>query len=308
MKILVMGAGALGGYFGARLAFAGHDVTFVARGAHLEAMQKQGLRIESRCGDIRLSKVKAVEDVSKVETPDVVMLMVKTYDVEAAAIQLKPVLGPETLIVSCQNGVSAPDRIASVVGAGRVTPCVVYMPASIKEPGVIFHPAEFHRIGVGELDGSESKRIRAFADAVNASGPDCTISADIRATFWEKLIPLASLSAITCLTRLDIGPVRDTPSTRRLLLDAIDEAHAVARAVCPTVSAQAGAKARAILLEELGRDTHASMQDDLMRGKRLELNDLSGEIVRFGARHNVPTPFHSFATAALQPFVDGTPS
>ncbi len=307
MNILVMGAGALGGYFGARLAADGHDVTFVARGAHLAAMRAHGLRVESRCGDLHLETVQATDDPSGAPTPDVVLFMVKNYDVEPAARQVLPVLGPETLVITCQNGISAPERLAAVIGGDRVSPGVVYMPADIKEPGVIRHPVDFHRLVVGPQSGQAGVLLARFAEAVNAAGPVCEISADIHVTLWEKFIMLSSFSALTALTRLDIGPIREVPMTCQLLLDAVDEAEAVARADCPSLPEGVGGRVKEFMLNRLDPNVHASMQDDLLRGRRIEVNFLSGDIVRLGQRYGVPTPVHGFVTAALQPFANGRP-
>ena len=307
MQILVMGAGALGGYFGARLAADGHGVTFVARGAHLAAMRAQGLRIESRCGDLHIPTVHATDDPTEAPTPDIVLFMVKNYDLEAAARQMMPVLGPGTLVITCQNGISAPERLAAVIGPDRVVPGVVYMPADIREPGVIRHPVDFHRLVVGARSGPGASQLSDFAKAVMAAGPVCEISSDIRATLWEKFIMLSALSALTALTRLDIGPIREVPMTRQLLLDAVDEAEAVARADRPSLPEGVGGRVKDFMLNRLEPNLHASMQDDLLRGRRIEVNFLSGDIVRLGRRHGVATPVHGFVTAALQPFADGRP-
>ncbi len=308
MKIIVMGAGALGAYFGARLQAAGHDVTFVARGAHLEAMQTDGLRIESPLGDLTLEEVRATDDPAEAGEADVVLFMVKNYDVEAAARQLLPALGPRTIIVTAQNGVSAPKRLAAIVGSARVHPGAVYMPADIRAPGVIRHSSAFHRMAFGPLEGEAGETARAFADAVAASGPGCEISSNIRVTLWEKFILLSSLSAITALTRLDIGPIRDTPGTRDLLIRAVRESHAVGRADCPGLPDDAADRTLGFLLETIAPNVHASMLDDLNRGRRIELDYLSGDICRLGRTHGVPTPVHDFVTAALEPFVNGAPS
>ncbi len=307
MNILIMGAGALGSYFGGRLQAAGHDVTYVARGAHLEAMQSRGLKIESGAGDLTLPDVRAVAHPSEGPQPDAVFFLVKNYDVETAAETLLPSLGPETFVVTGQNGVSAPDRLARVIGEERVTPGVVRMPADIRAPGVVRHPTDSDELWVGEFDGSSSDRVTGYIDAVNAAGMAGSVSLDIRAALWTKLIMLSGFSALTALTRLDIGPVRENPDTRALLIAALEETAAVGHAVCPTLGADALEDARDFLLEVAPPNVHASMLDDLNRGKRIELNYLSGDIVRIGKEVGVPTPTHAFVAAALAPFVDGAP-
>jgi 2-dehydropantoate 2-reductase len=307
MKILVMGAGALGTYFGGRLQAAGHEVTLVARGAHLDALRKTGLRIESPAGDLYLPSVHASDDPAAGGTPDVVLFMVKTYDVEEAGRRLAPVLGPDTIVVTCQNGVGTPERLAPIVGAARVHPGAVYMPADVREPGVVRHSGAFHRLVFGSLSGPAGPMARAFAEAVRKAGPDCEIVDDIRAALWEKFVLLSSLAALTAVTRLDIGPIRDCPETKALLVHAVDEALAVGLADCPTLDPDAGKKALDLMLERMGAKVHASMLDDLQRGRRIELDDLSGEIVRRGRRHGIPTPVHAFVAAVLAPCVAGKP-
>ena len=308
MKILIMGAGALGGYFGARLQAAGHDVVYVARGAHLKAMQNKGLSIESGCGDFHLPRVQATDDPSSHRDVDAVIFMVKNYDVETAADLMAPAINDKTIVVTGQNGVSAPDRLAARLGPEQIFPGAVYMPADVKAPGVIRHPSDFHRIVVGSLSGTWSDTAHAFVDAVRASGPVCETAEDIRAMLWEKFVFLSSLAAMTCITRADAGPVRGTPETAQLLHQAISEAAAVGHAECPTLVPDVAEKVWTFFHEGIGPDVHSSMLDDLNRGKRLELNYLNGDIAARGAKHGIETPVHSFVTAALQMYVDGAPA
>lgn len=308
MRVMVMGAGALGGYFGARLAAAGHEVSFVARGAHLEAMRKDGLRVESPLGDLHLPDVAADADPAALPRPDWVLFMVKNRDVESAARALLPALGPETLVVTGQNGVSAPDRLGAIVGAKRVVAGVVVMPADIRAPGVIRHSAPFHRIVLGVPGTPVTPGCAAIVEALKGAGIEATAADDINARLWEKFAGLSTLAAITSLTRLDIGPIRESPQCRALLRAALEEASAVARACCPTLDEAAMERSWAMLTETLPPHTHASMQDDLLRGRPIELNWLSGEIVRLGAEKGVPTPVHAVVTAALQPYAEGAPA
>ena len=305
MRFLVMGAGALGGYFGGRLQGAGHDVTFVARGAQLEAMRQSGLRIESGAGDLTLDEVRAVADPAEAGPADVVLFMVKNYDLREAAEALAPVMGDETVVLTVQNGVTAPERLSRILGSDHVVPGVVRLPADVSAPGVIRHPVAFHKFLIGERSGEVTPRIRAIAEAIEGSGPECEITGDIEGALWRKMIMLSSMSAMTALTRLDIGPIRECPQSRDLLVACVNEAAAVGRVVCPSLTASDVTEAQTFLLETIDGHVHASMLDDLTRGKRLELNFLSGEIVRLGGRHGVPTPTHAFVTAALQPFVEG---
>ncbi len=307
MRFLVMGAGALGGYLGGRLQGAGYDVTFVARGDHLRAMESNGLRIESGAGNLTIEKVHAVSDPTEAEPADVILFMVKNYDLREAAEAVLPVMGDETIVLTVQNGVTAPERLTRILGADHVIPGVVRLPADVRAPGVVRHPVPLQEIVIGERSGDATARVRAVAEAIGASGPECKVTNDIEAALWRKMIMLSSMSAMTALTRLDIGPIRDCPQSRDLLVACVNEAAAVGRIECSSLTPEDVTAAQRFLLETVDDRVHASMLDDLNRGKRLELNFLSGEIVRLGGRLGVPTPTHAFVTAALQPFVMGPP-
>ncbi|MEX0287437.1 MAG: ketopantoate reductase family protein [Paracoccaceae bacterium] len=307
MDILVMGAGALGGYFGGRLAGAGHNVTFVARGAHLAAMQASGLRIESPVGDLHLPLVGAVGDPSEADPADVVLFLVKNRDVEGAARALGPVLKPDSVVVTLQNGVSAPVRLGAVIGPDRVVPGVAFIPAEVSEPGVVRHNAPLQKLVFGTGQKASANRLAELADALRNVGVDVSVSDDVEVMLWSKFVFLSALSAITTLTRLDIGPLRDTPETAGLLRQAMEETAAVGRVVCPGLPADI-VDTQFAFMENLPGSVHASMLDDLRRGKPLELNHLSGDVSRIGRKHGIATPLHDFVTAALQPFADGAPS
>lgn len=305
MRVTVFGAGALGGYFGARLQVQGHEVVFVARGAHLEAMQREGLRVESPAGDIHLPDVRAVADPRDAGEAQLILFMVKNYDVEAAAETLFPTLGPETLVLTVQNGVTAPDILGEVIGAERVLPGAVYMPADIKSPGVIRHSADFHRVVFGTDFPSLSSRVEEIGRAIEETGIEVTVSEDIRGVLWEKFLLMSASSSITALTRLSMGPVRETPETLALMRQLVAETGRVARAEHPAMAEDAEDKALNWLENIAPSGMHASMLDDLLRGKSLELNWLSGEVVRRGKRLGIDTPAHEFAVAALAPHAAG---
>jgi 2-dehydropantoate 2-reductase len=305
VRIVVLGAGALGGYFGARLQSSGHEVVYVARGAHLQAMQRGGLSVESPLGDITLPKVTAVDSPEAAGQAQLVLFMVKNYDVEAAAKALAPSLGPDTLVMTVQNGVTAPEILAREIGAERVLPGAVYMPADIREPGVIRHSANFHRVVFGTEFPSLSKRVEEIAKAIEGAGIDVTVAADIRAVLWEKFLLMSASSSITALTRLPMGPVRETPETLALMRHLVAETERVARAEHPGLASDAKANALNWLENVAPPGMRASMLDDLLRGKPLELNWLSGEVVRRGKRLGIETPAHEFAVAVLAPHAAG---
>ncbi len=307
MKIAVMGAGALGGYFGGRLSAAGHEVTLIARGAHLEALQKDGLHLISPKGDLRLPDIRAVATPAEVGPVDVILFMVKNYDVESAAAAIRPMIRDDTMIVTSQNGVTAPDRLAEVVGAAHVIPGVVRMPGDIKAPGVIRHSARFDRLTIGEFSGGRSARCEAFRDALVQAGCMGEIADNIRHDLWAKFIMQATFASITALTRLNIGPLRDSSEATQLIKDACAETDRVGRAVMPDLPKDLPAAAWAIL-SQLPDTTHASMLDDLNRGNRIENRYLSGDVVRLGAEHGVETPIHSVFARALAPYEGGAPA
>ncbi|MGR3322904.1 MAG: ketopantoate reductase family protein [Pseudooceanicola sp.] len=304
MKIAVMGAGALGGYFGGRLAAAGYEVTLIARGAHLAALRERGLRILSPRGDLHIPLIAATDDPATVGPVDVVMFMVKNYDVENGALAIAPMLGPETMVVTCQNGVSAHDRLGSVIGAGHVVPGVARMPAHVPEPGVINHSAMLDMLAFGEADGQVSPRVERFRDAIKAAGATVAVPDNILHDLWAKFVMQATFASATTLTRSDIGPLRSNTQTRAMMTAAMQETERVGRAILPDLPEGLSERAWDVL-DNLPGTTHASMLDDLNGGKRLEVDYLSGDVVRLGREHGVPTPIHEVFWSMLQPLKDG---
>ena len=281
MKIAVMGAGALGGYFGGRLAAAKHEVVLIARGAHLSAIRERGLKILSPRGNLHLPEIAATDDPRSVGPVDVIMFMV-------------------------QNGVSAHDRLGAIIGAQYVVPGVARIPADIPEPGVINHSAMWDTLSFGELDGRVTTRVETFRDAILEAGATAVIPDNILHDLWAKFISQAMLASITTLTRLDIGPLRNNPDSRALFLAGMEEADRVGRAVLPDLPKGIVEKTWKTV-GTLPDTMHASMLDDLNAGKRLEVDYLSGDVVRLGREYGVPTPIHEVFRAALQPFKDGSP-
>lgn len=305
MKIAIVGAGGVGGYFGARLAAAGEDVTFIARGAHLKAMQKEGLRVRSALGDLHLQPVKAVRDPAAVGPVDQVIIAVKLWSTEEAVESAKPLLlGPRTGVVSFQNGVDAVDILVRRLGRAHAMGGVAHIAAFIEAPGVIRHNGTLARLTFGELDGTASLRAKAFLEACTRAGIEACLSDDIQRAIWEKFVFLVGLSGMTSLTRLPIGPIREDPVTRELLRDVMNEVVAVARAKGidlprDTVDRQMR------FTDGLPRDMVSSMLGDLRRGNRLEVPWLSGAVVRLGQEAGVPTPLNRAIYAALKLHADG---
>jgi 2-dehydropantoate 2-reductase len=306
MKIAIIGAGGIGGYFGARLAASGEDVAFVARGAHLAAMKRDGLRLESARGNLHVTSVRATDVPAEIGAVDVVMIAVKLWDTEAAATAARPLVGPDTTVVSFQNGVDAAERIAAIIGPEHVVGGTAQIAVVIAAPGVIRHTGTAAVLTIGELGGGTSARVGAFVATGKRAGLDVVASTDMRRAIWEKFILLAPFAGVTTLTRQPKGPIFADADTRRLFVDAVGEAAAVARAagVALLPDAEAMTVARA---ETLPPAMKASMLHDLERGARLELPWLSGAIVRLGEAHGVPTPTNRFIVAALKLYANGVP-
>lgn len=299
MKFAIYGAGGVGGYFGARLAEAGEEVHFVARGAHLEAIRSEGLKVLSPLGDMVVEPAGATADPRRIGPVDVVLVAVKLYDAEAAEAGCHALVGPRTMVVPLQNGVSAMDAFAAALGDERVLGGIAYIAAHIEAPGVIRHTGTMARLVVGEANGAMTPRVEALWGAFERAGIDAAISPNIHVDIWTKFAFLASFSGVTALTRLPIGPIREDPETRALLHDAVAEVVAVARAAGIGVPENL-AERQMKLVDDLPVDMTSSMLHDLGEGKRLELPWLSGTVLRIGREHGVPTPVHAFLHAALK--------
>jgi 2-dehydropantoate 2-reductase len=307
MRIAVVGAGGVGGGFGAALAKAGADVTFIARGAHLAAMKAEGLRIESPRGDTHLKPTQATEDPNSVGKVDVVLFCVKLWDLESAGERVKPLVGPGTAVIPLQNGIDAADRLIPILGREAVMGGVAQISASIIKPGMIRQVGTFMRMIFGELDGKRSKRAEDFLAVCQKAGFDVTLSDQIQTELWMKFIPLAVNASMTAATRLPIGKLREDPDIKAIFLAAITEVIDVGRARGVALPADALGKT----LDFLGHAPpamKASMALDLERGNRMELPWLSGKVVELGRELGIPTPTHDVLYALLKPHIMGTPA
>jgi len=289
MQIAVMGAGGVGGYVGAKLARGGCDVTFIARGAHLAALRERGLLVESPLGDVHLPRVRATDDPHELGPVDLVLFTVKLWDTETAARLVAPIVGPQTGVVSFQNGVQQDEVLRRIVGEAAVMGGVCYLAATIVRPGVIGHTGTMQRLVFGEYDGRPSRRAEALLEACRRGGIDAEVSADIRRALWEKFVFLVGLSATTTTIRLPVGPIRSNPQTRAFLLDVMRETVAVGRALGVALGADY-AENRLAFCDGLPADMTSSMHADLERGNRLEVAWLSGGVVALGKTAAVPTP------------------
>jgi 2-dehydropantoate 2-reductase len=299
MRIAVMAAGAVGGYFGARLAAAGHDVVFFARGAHLDAIRRNGLKIESPLGDLHLKNVQATDDAAGIAPVDVALFAVKLWDTERAGEQLRPLVGPRTRVITVQNGIDSVERLAPILGDAAVVGGATYVVTVITEPGLIRHSSPFARIVCGRLDGRPDGVLDRYVEDIRAAGIEIAVSEKIQTELWKKFVILSGSSAVTSSTRLPLGPIRSDPDTRALYFKLIGEAIEVGKA--------AGIAFPPNLHEEMERALEsfpptmkASMAHDLDRGNRLELDWLSGKVVALGRALGVPTPANEVIYAVLK--------
>ena len=290
MKIAMMGSGGVGGFFGGRLAKAGCDVTFIARGAHLAALREQGLMLENEPqGNIHVPQVKATDDPAQVGPVDLVILSVKLWDTEAAAKQVAPMVGPDTAVLSLQNGVIKDEIMRRVFGDKAVMGGVCYVATHISKPGTIHQTGTMQRIVVGEYDGSVSNRVKDLHEALVQSGVTAELSTDVRRSIWEKYVFLVGLSATTTSMRRTLGPVRSHPQTRAFLQDLMAEVVAVGRAHGVALTDEF-AGSRMAFADSLPADMTSSMHHDLEKSNRLEVDWLSGGVVKLGKEKGVPTP------------------
>jgi 2-dehydropantoate 2-reductase len=274
MRIAVVGAGGVGGGFGAALAKAGADVTFIARGAHLAAMKNGGLKVQGGRSDTHLVPTRATDDPAEIGKVDIVLFCVKLWDVESAGQQIKPLIGPDTAVIPLQNGIDAAERLIPILGKNAVMGGVAQISASITAPGVIQQVGTFMRMVFGELDGRISKRGEDFLALCLRAGFDATLSERILTELWMKFILLASNAGMMALARQPIGKLRDDPDLRPIFLGAYQA-------------------------------MKASMALDIDRGNRLEVPWLSGKVAELGRQLGVPTPTHSMMYAMLKPYAMG---
>jgi 2-dehydropantoate 2-reductase len=303
MRIAIMGAGGVGGYFGAKLARAGQAVTMVARGAHLEAIRRDGLRIRSAVEGEFVARVDAVADLRGQAPADAIVLAVKGFDTEAAVEQLRPVVGPDTPVLSLQNGVSSAEVIDRRLGPGHAVGGAAYIFAFLESPGVIDHRL-LGRIALGELDGRITPRAQVLRDALAGAGIPVELSTSMRRVLWEKYLLIGAQAGMTALTRCSIGVLREIPECWRMYRALVAELAGLGRAegvdLAPDAVDQLMKAAAALAPEATSSMAHA-----LAAGRRLELESLHGYAVRLGERHGVATPANFAVYAALKPHVAG---
>ena len=305
MRIAVMGSGGVGSYFGARLAASGEDVNFISRGAHLKALKQNGMTVRSPHGDLVLEQIMATEDPAEVGVVDVIVLAVKLYDLDEACQIMEPMIGPKTMIVPIQNGVSATDMVASWFGNDYVVGGLVFVASFIVAPGMIEHKTKLHRLVCGEIDCSMTERVLAFCKTGEKAGFEAVASKNIKLEIWQKFANLAGISPVTSLSRQTIGVIESDSDLKHICRQSISEVVAVGTAsggnfpedIIDTTLA---------LNAKFDPNTKNSMLLDLEAGKPLEHEWISGEVVRLGRKLGISTPFHEIAYAMLKPYVNGT--
>lgn len=300
MRVAIYGTGGLGGYYGARLAEAGHEVGFIARGAQLAALREHGLRVLSPAGDLHLQRPLASDAPAEIGAVDLVIVAVKTWQIPEVAVAMQPLLGADTVVIPFLNGVESPDQLAAVIGASRVMGGLSKIFSLVEAPGVIRHLSPGAYIEIGELGGGGSERARALAERFAAAGIEVAISEDIRSALWRKLLMVSSWSGLGALARSSIDVMRSRPGTRALVDTAMDEGVAVGRALGHRL--EDGVKDELwAFYDGLPAGTTSSMLRDILAGRPSELDAWNGAVVRFAAQERVPAPVHAMTCELLAP-------
>lgn len=320
MKIAILGSGAVGGFYGALLARQGHDVSFIARGAHLDAIRARGLRVRSAVGDFA-ARGRAESDSTRLGEMDLVIFAVKTYDNDAALPMLRPMVGPRTAVLTLQNGVDSVDEVAAAVGIGHVLGGSTYVATAIAEPGLIEQTGTHRRVVFGEVappsrldaggkdreGNTPSARVNEIAQVMRDADIQAEAVADARPSLWEKFVYLAPFAGFTGAARLPIGPLRDQPGFFGLALRACGEVAAVARAEGITLPADLEERLR-VYIEALPATTRSSLLIDLQSGKRIEVESLQGSVVRRAAAVGIDVPIMQSLYAVLKPWANPRPA
>jgi 2-dehydropantoate 2-reductase len=300
MRIAVFGSGGVGGYFGGKLADAGEEVIFIARGKHLKAMLQKGLRVDSIKGNFIVKPVQASQDAAEVGQVDVVLVCIKSWQVEVAARAMRAMIGPDTFVVPLLNGVEAPGQLAAIVGKQHVLGGLCHIMSYIAEPGYIVHAGIEPHVAFGELDGQSSQRAENLREAFERAGVWAEVPDDIQSAVWQKFLFIASISGLGAVTRVPIGIIRHLPEPRQMLHQAMEEIAMVAQAheiELPTDIVEKTMN----FIDNLPEGVTSSMQRDIMAGQPSELGAQNGAVVRLAAKHGIVTPVHNFIYASLLP-------
>jgi 2-dehydropantoate 2-reductase len=300
MRIAIFGSGGIGAYFGGRLAQAGEEVTFIARGAHLQAMLQNGLRVDSIKGDFHLQPVRATDDPHQVGAVDMILVCVKAWQVPEAAQAMLPMLGEETGAVYLGNGVEGAGQLSAVLGPQHVLGGLCQISTLLAGPGHVRHVGIDPAVFFGELDGTSSQRAENLRQAFARAGVNASIPADIQAAIWEKFVFIASISGVGAVTRCPVGVFRSLPATRQVLQNALQEIAQLGRARGVRLPEDIVAR-RLAFIDGVAPGVTASMQRDIMEGRPSELEAQNGAVVRMARQAGVPAPAHEFLYACLLP-------
>ena len=307
MRIAVVGAGALGGFYGGLLARAGENLTFVARGQTLATLRDAGLTVRSRLAGEFTLPVDATDDPDGIGPVDLVFLGVKTYDLNAAIATVRPLVGPETMVLCVQNGIDGPERVGNALGEGAVIAGAVYVSATVEAPGVVAQVGGPGLVHLGELTGGRTPRLKRLGELFVRAGVPTEVHADVRRPLWQKFMTICAMSGLTALTRLTLRQIFACPETRLLYRDLMAEVTAVARARGVDLPEDAADEMLRTVLAMDPPPERGSMAYDLLAGRRLEVEDLNGAVVRLGRELGVPTPINRVVHAALKPLAAGAP-
>jgi 2-dehydropantoate 2-reductase len=300
MRVAVFGAGGVGGYFGGRLAQAGEDVVFIARGEHLRALQSSGLRVDSIKGGFHLQPVQATDDPNRAGVVDVILVAVKAWQVADAAQAMRPMVGPSTFVVPLQNGVEAPYELIEALGAGHTLGGLCRISALVAAPGYIRHVGVEPYIAFGELDRRHSERSEQLRLAFETAGVQVEVPADIHVAMWEKFVFIAAISGVGGVARMPLGALRSVPETRQMLAKAMQEIVAVARGKGIDLASDLVRRTLAFI-DGSPYGVSASMARDIAEGRPSELHYQNGAVVRMGHKLGIPTPVNAFIYASLLP-------
>ncbi|CAG1015021.1 2-dehydropantoate 2-reductase [Anaerolineales bacterium] len=300
MKIMVMGSGGVGAYYGGLLAKQGNDVIFVARGAHLQVLREKGLQVKSIHGDFDIVPAKAVENPADAGIVDLILFCVKTYNTDDAAKAIQPVVGPQTVVVSLQNGIDAAERLGKYVSVEHILGGVTYISSAIEAPGVVKQMSQFRRIVVGELGGGVSPRVEKIVEMFRPTGITIEATEDIQKILWTKYVFISSASGLGSLTRLPMGEYRAVPETRAMILGLMKEVESVAQALGIALDPDVVEKSIKFM-DDAAPHIKASMQLDVEMGRKTELEAMISAIGHKGREAGVPTPIADFIYAALLP-------
>jgi 2-dehydropantoate 2-reductase len=300
MKIAIMGTGGVGGYYGGLLAQGGHDVTFIARGAHLAAIQENGLQVKSIHGDFHVKPAQATDDPAQIGPVDLVVFCTKTYSIDAAAQQIKPLVGPETTVLPLENGIDAANRIGAMVGMEHMLGGVTWISSAVESPGVIKQVSQFRRVVIGELDGQVTSRAQAVHKAFEDTGITADLSENVLKILWTKFVFISVASSLGSLTRLPIGDYRSVPEAREMMTNLMREVEAIARAQGVELDQDVVQKSLDFV-DNAAPQIKPSMQLDVEAGRRSELEAMIGVVGRKGRELGVPTPFADMVYASLLP-------